>query len=589
MKRILFCLTTVVAALALFAADVNRKRDVILYHYDMLPVLWPRSLPYTPSAITKGGAGGMSGVPERSLRGDVKPDTYVYVPMSNFACLSAMVPSNEPQMDQPEGSSWLGGAKNALPEIKKLGKASDPVSAMSAWARENKKELLIGLCVNDSFLQDGYNQLRPPSVEKKNYNIYNYLFNSFKIKHLDWLMGSQSDTPPLKGLPGNHPRYANWCLVDYQQPEVRARFVAIAKEIIEGYDIDGVMIDFCRQPRLFRNVAWGGTATPAQCLLITEMIGQISAVAKAKGCLVAVRVPDSMQACKSAGMDIQAWFTQKFADLLFIGGYEFNQWSESADMAQKCGVPFYVTLEHAKIYATNDEGHREDDRRLPRHRQEVYRARVTAARAAGAKGIMYTSGRMGWHDWDFTDPHLFQPPQDLIRTENKRYFVNYRPWAGHFVRGMRSTVQKLVTYHPHEIKGTAKYNLYVWDDFDALRKEGISPKCYLTTIIEIPSGWTVEVNINGTKLKALKKRAGSQIYEIPVGVTKFGKNEIMLSVTGSNRHSLVPRIGNLGIDVIFNGELEALKKPGNEMVPLKDIPQRSGKGTSGSTKKGGSK
>ena len=37
----------------------------------------------------------------------------------------------------------------------------------------------------------------------------------------------------------------------------------------------------------------------------------------------------------------------------------------------------------------------------------------------------------------------------------------------------------------------------------------------------------------------------------------------MLSVKGSNKRGLVPRIGNIGIDVIFNGELEALKKPGN--------------------------
>ena len=54
--------------------------------------------------------------------------------------------------------------------------------------------------------------------------------------------------------------------------------------------------------------------------------------------------------------------------------------------------------------------------------------------------------------------------------------------------------------------------------------------------------------------------------EIPAGSIKFGKNEIALSVKGSNRRGLVPRIGNLGIDVIFNGELEALKKPGNMVV-----------------------
>jgi hypothetical protein len=149
----------------------------------------------------------------------------------------------------------------------------------------------------------------------------------------------------------------------------------------------------------------------------------------------------------------------------------------------------------------------------------------------------------------------------------------------------------LSTYSPRAIKGTAKFDIYVWDDFATLKKEQITPKCYLTTIIEIPSGWNVEVNVNGKVLKSIKRRAGSQIYELPDGLTKFGKNEITLSVTGSNRHGLIPRIGNLGIDVLFNGELEALKKPGNEMIPLKDIPKKdNGKeGVSGSAKKGGLK
>jgi hypothetical protein len=597
MKRILFCLAAAVVASGLLAADVNRKRDVIFYHYDVVPVLWPKSLPYTPDAIIKGFDNPkriMDGLPEKAMSAAVKPDTFVYVPMPNFANLSAVIPSNEPQLQQPTCSSWMRGTKNAMPEIKKQGKANDPVSTMSAWARKNKKEFFVGLCVNDTFLQSGYNPLKPPPP----FLVDNYLFNSFKAKNLTWLMGSQKDTPPLKGLTSNYPPYANWCLMDYNQAEVRAKFVAIAKEIISGYDIDGVMIDFCRQPRLFRSVAWGGSASASQCLLITEMLGQISAAAKAKGCLVAVRVPDSLQVCKEAGMDVPAWFAQKFADLLFVGGTcELNRWSVASEMAQKCGVPFYASIDQARIYATNDEGTREDDQRMPRQTPEVYRARVSEARIAGAKGIMYSSGREEWWDswWNYTDPKLFQPEQDKIRLENKRYFVNYRTRTGEFVKDMRKYApiqsQALTTFSPKEIKGNAKYEIYVWDDFETLKKERVRTKCYLTTIIEIPSGWTVDVNINGKPLKVLKKRAGSQIYEIPAGVTKFGKNEILLSVKGGNRRGLVPRIGNMGIDVVFNGELEALKKPGNVMVPVKEISKKGGAAEKAAkpVKKGGRK
>ena len=569
MRKILFGLAAV-ATLSIFAADVNRKRDVIFYHYDMVPVFWPKSLPYTPEGLINGFEKPkriMDGITGAAMGAAIKPDTFVYVPMGNFANLSVHVPSNEPQMAQPSGSSWLAGVRNALPDIKKAGKASDPISVMSDFVRKkHKKEFFVGLCANDTFLQYGYNPLKPPPP----YLADNYMFNSFKAKHLDWLMGSQKDTPPLKGLKDNFPPYANsWCLVDYNQPEVRAKFAAIAKEIINGYEIDGVMIDFCRFPCLFRDVAWGGVASAAQRQLITDMMAQISEAARGKGVLLAIRIPDSQQACKDAGMDVQVWFEQKLVDLLFFGGNEMNRWSESGEFAKKCGVPFYATMENSRIYSYNDEGGREDDQRMPRQVQEVYRARVTEARLAGAKGIMYTSGRTEWWDswWNYTQPVLFQPEQEKIRFENKRYFVNYRLRTERFVKDMLKYAplqrQVLTTSSPIEIKGTARYEIYVWDDMDKLKAERKLPKCYLTTIMEIPSGWDVDVNLNNKPLKVIKKRAGSQIYAIPNGTVLFGKNDILLSVKGSNRRGLVPRIGNIGLDVIFNGDLEALKKSGN--------------------------
>ena len=608
MKTNIFCLVAA-AAIAVSASDVNRKRDVIFYHYDIVPVLWPKSLPYSPDALVNGFPNPkriMDGLPAKALSAEIKPDTFIYVPMPNFANLSAIIPSNEPQLNQPAGSTWMAGCKNAMPEIKKAGKSQDPVTVVGEWVRKHNKEFFVGLCVNDSLFQSGYNPLKPSPPAP--ILVDNYMFNSFKAKHLDWLMSSHQDSPPLKGLTkSGSTTYSSWCLMDYNQPEVRAKFTAIAKEIIAGYEIDGLLLDFCRQPRLFRSVAWGGTASAAQCQMITEMIGLISAAAKEKGCLLAVRVPDSLMVCKDAGMDVAAWFAQKFVDLLFIGGtVELNHWSAAAELAQKCGVPFYASIDQARIYATNDEGGREDDQRMKRQCPEVYRARVTEARIAGAKGIMYSSGREEWWDswWNYTDPSLFQPPQEKIRLENKRYFVNYRTRTGLFVKDMLKyspvLSQSLMTFQPKEIKGTARYEIYVWDDFPTLKKERIVPKCYLTTIIEIPSGWTVDVNINGKPLKVLKKRAGSQIYEIPAGSTLYGKNEIVLSVKGSNRRGLVPRIGNLGIDVIFNGELEALKKPGNVLVPQKGAaagaagkeaaaPAAAGKGKAVTSKNGGSK
>ena len=596
MKKSLFCLAAAVAAVV-SAGDVNRKRDVIFYHYDNSPVMWPKSLPYTADGLINGFSSPVrlwDGLSAKALAAPVKPDTFVYVPLANFANLSAMVPSNDPQLNQPsEKTSWLGGMKNALPEIKKAGKAQDPVSVMCKWVHDNKREFFVGLCVNDTQYQYDFNPML-----KKQPEIFwgNYMVNAFKRQHLDWLMGSHEDAPPLKGLKGNSPPYAFWSLVDYGQKEVRAKFSAIATDIIKGYPIDGLLLDFTRQPRLFRSVAWGGTASGAQVQQITEMIGAISAAAKEKGCLLAVCVPDSLQACKDAGMDVSAWCSQKLVDLLFIGSTELNRWSTMAEFAKKSGIPFYAAIDNCRIYSYSDEGHREDDPRLKRQCPEVYRARVTEARLAGANGIMYSSGRdeawNGW--WCYTDPNLFQPAQDKIRLENKRYFVNYRRQTGAFVKDMRkySTIQgqSLMSHSPVEIKGTAHYDIYVWDDMATLKRERIVPKCYLTTIIEIPSGWNINVNLNGKPLQVIKKRAGSQVYAVPDGTVVFGKNDVMLSVKGSNRRGLVPRIGNIGIDVIFNGELEVLKKSGNVVGSLSSAGGGAAAGKGGAAgKKGGKK
>ena len=137
MKKTLFCLAAVTALVA-SAADVNRKRDVIFFHYDMVPVFWPKSLPYSPEALINGfqhPRRAMDGITGAAMAAAIQPDTFVYVPMGNFANLSVFVPSNEPMTGQPVGSSWLAGVKNALPEIKKAGKAQDPISVMSDFVK----------------------------------------------------------------------------------------------------------------------------------------------------------------------------------------------------------------------------------------------------------------------------------------------------------------------------------------------------------------------------------------------------------------------------------------------------------------------
>ena len=78
------------------------------------------------------------------------------------------------------------------------------------------------------------------------------------------------------------------------------------------------------------------------------------------------------------------------------------------------------------------------------------------------------------------------------------------------------------------------------------------PIVRLTTEVSLPSGTDVSVQLNGKVLKLRKKRAGSQVFDVPYEVAKYGANEVIVKATGKNKRGQMPKLGNIAIDVIFN-------------------------------------
>ena len=526
-------------------AAAAKKRAVMFYETGIEVCFWPKATPYSPANFANLRLGPLA-------RTQANVDTIVYAPLGGFAYLTAKIPSVDTPQVQPVGSTWMKNQVNRMPEFLKAG--TDPLKEACKWARTAKKEFFVSLPVNSVDNATSYDPAKPPPPFLHD----NYLFAPWKLKHQASLMGGKGAKLP-DDAKGTNPPHAHWSAVDYGDADVRAKYSAMCKEIAEGYDVDGILVDFMKNPWIFKSVAWGGNANAKELQQLTEMMTGIKAAVRAAAqkkshpILLVVRVPDSLQYCKAIGIDLQAWIDQKLPDIfVFGGGFRLNPSSACGALLAKSGIPFYASLGSSGIYVGNDSGYANDDEVIPRHSRECFRAQVMEAAKGGAAGVLYEE-----------PPHWIRFSQNAIagsaeseRLENKRYFTTYKNGSGAsscLKDGAKfRTLPYLVSSSPIELKkGSAKVDIDVWDDFAALKKTGVEPKATLTTEAFIPSGMDIEVTLNGRKVTLIRKKAGHQIYAIAPGTLKTGRNEVSVKQTGRNKRGLTAKLGNVCVDVIF--------------------------------------
>lgn len=536
MKR-LFLSSCAVSFLTLTASAFSGKT---LYHYVAYhAAFWPKALPATAENYPKVALAGLD---------SLKFDTLVFAPTFGFGSMAAKLSSADfPTVQPASDSKWLAAYRNAMPELAQKG--VDPLAETVKWCRKNKKESVVALPVN--LLIHG---ARPGGARNTPGSWYSYLWPSFKTKNPDALMSPDGKT----GTP-----HANPVAVDYGSAKVRDKFAAVACEIAGKYDIDGLMVDFMMNPTLFRSVAMGGKAEPKEIEALTQMMQKIGAACKGAASRLGhpvtfcARVPDSVGFCKDIGINLQGWFDAKLLDAVVLGGgFQLNRWSVTGDLARKAGIPFYVSFVGSGIYVGNDSGYAGDDERLPRQSRPTYAARIADALLCQASGCMYTIAlhhEIGWIS------HGAVAPFDAAanRRADKRYFVCYTNdrAAGNVLKdGTKYVgVESLLSNSPIALtKGVAKYHVNVWDDAAALKGEGGgAPKATLVTEASIPSGMETVVTFNGKELKPFKKRAGTQLYEIPQGLLRYGANEVTVKAKGKNRRGEIAKLGNIAVELAY--------------------------------------
>jgi len=178
---------------------------------------------------------------------------------------------------------------------------TDPPAVVIDHGHRAGLKVFLSMRVND--IHDG--QLKDEPV----------VLSPTKREHKEWLLGSAANN-------GAHHLYRGLSRFAYNfaLPDVRAYKLAIAKEAIANYDLDGLDWDFCRFPRFFPEGEAEGSAE-----LMTELLREIRAALDEKGrtvgrkLLFSVRVPPTFDLARSFGMDVRSWIDQGLIDILIAG------------------------------------------------------------------------------------------------------------------------------------------------------------------------------------------------------------------------------------------------------------------------------
>ena len=155
-------------------------------------------------------------------------------------------------------------------------------------------------------------------------------YGSFRRDHPEWIIGEKS--------------------LDFGEVEVREHILSVARELIEGYDIDGLDIDFMRAPLYFRD-----DQVKANTPVMTELVRQIreclDAASNKRGrrLLLSARVPlrlgegrkinskvdgqyshDATE-CLGVGLDVPAWVRDGLIDVVCPMDYYYLKWTQMID------------------------------------------------------------------------------------------------------------------------------------------------------------------------------------------------------------------------------------------------------------------
>jgi hypothetical protein len=380
---------------------------------------------------------------------------------------------------------------------------TDPLKIAEEFCRKHKLEFFVSLRCNDT--HDTSHRPNKPHSR----------FSQFKRDHPEYLLGTYEKRPP----------YCAWSAVDFTHQGVRNHFLAMIRELLTNYKVDGIELDFCRHLQYFKSVAYGGSASKKEIDMMTDCMKKIRKMAETIGrkrkrpILIAARLPDSADYAKELGLDVATWMQEKLIDI-YIGGtyFRLNSWAKSVKLAHKYGVNFYPSMDESRM-----KNCRLDFRR---NTLTTDRARQAAALRAGADGVYYFN-----REGSSALKKMMRGTLDDIKLDDKRYFISYRyrsPQA--YLKNGDRYIHKseLSFYTPAQIIAGKPLKLQIEMGDDLTLPEVKAAKPVLTAYIETNSNnaGLLTMKFNGKKLHCNGNTGKISMFAVPVEIVKPGINDI---------------------------------------------------------------
>jgi hypothetical protein len=291
-------------------------------------------------------------------------------------------------------------------------------------------------------------------------------------------------------------------------------------------------MDFFRHSVYFKNPAWGEDATKEELDKMTDMVRKVREVTEQVGLergrpiLVGVRVPDSVDYCRSMGLDIVRWLEEDLIDLMAVSGYfRLNPWKTSVELGRKYGVPVYPCLSETRM--------RDPEAKKIRASVECYRARAANAWAAGADGVyLFNSFNPKSPLWsELGDPEILRS-LDKVYTTGARGVTAINSWMENgekrFLNRSILSPERPRTLKPGK---TVPIELPVAGEVDTGTKESRIPDTKLRLRWkEAPSPGEISVRLNGQELTDGTVTDNWIEHSVDPGILLSGENTIEVAL-----------------------------------------------------------
>ena len=130
-------------------------------------------------------------------------------------------------------------------------------------------------------------------------------------------------------------KYPEWQLkeldagMDYKYEGVRNAVLAFTEEFLAKYDVDGIELDWMRWCHVF-NPSEAKKNAPILTDFMTDMrrvVNQAGRKRGRRGLLLGIRIPQTLEECKSLGFDVKAWVQSDLIDYMCPSDFFFTDFN----------------------------------------------------------------------------------------------------------------------------------------------------------------------------------------------------------------------------------------------------------------------